>query len=169
MFTLIYYPRRNVCITVRFMYIFFVKLYMVDFPCWIIYVCVCVCVYKSESEVVQSCLTLCNPVDCGPPDSSIRGILQTRVLEWVAISFSSRSSQPRDQMQVSCIAGRCFTICATREAHMYITNLINIVYLVLKLNNLKITFKIPALTLESWYFRIVRFSTFSVGPKNRHF
>ena len=41
-----------------------------------------------ESEVIQSCQTLCNPMDCSPPDSSIHGIFQARVLEWVAISFS---------------------------------------------------------------------------------
>ena len=43
---------------------------------------------KKESEVTQSCLTLCNPVDCSLPDSSVHGILQARILEWVAISFS---------------------------------------------------------------------------------
>ena len=43
---------------------------------------------KSEREVAQSCLTLCNPIDCSPPGSSIHGIFQARVLEWVAISFS---------------------------------------------------------------------------------
>ena len=42
----------------------------------------------TESEVTQSCLTLCNPVDCSPPGSSVHGILQARVLEWVAIAFS---------------------------------------------------------------------------------
>ena len=42
------------------------------------------------SSVAQSCLTLCNPVDCNPPSSSVHGILQARVLEWVAISFSSK-------------------------------------------------------------------------------
>ena len=68
------------------------------------------------SEVAQSCPTLCDPVDCSPPDSSVHGILQGRTLEWVAISFSRRSSQPRDQTQVSCIAGRCFNLWATREA-----------------------------------------------------
>ena len=41
-----------------------------------------------ESEVIQSCLTLCNPVDCNPPGSSVDGILQAKILEWVAISFS---------------------------------------------------------------------------------
>ena len=45
-----------------------------------------------ESEVAQSCLTLCNPVDCSPPGSSVHGILQARILEWVAISFSRGSS-----------------------------------------------------------------------------
>ena len=46
------------------------------------------------SEVTQSCLTLCDPVDCSPPGSSVHGILQARILEWVAISFSRGSSQP---------------------------------------------------------------------------
>ena len=66
--------------------------------------------------VTQFCLTLCDPMDCSPPGSSIHGILQARILEWVAISFSRGSSQPRDWTQVSSIAGRFFTIWATREA-----------------------------------------------------
>ena len=45
---------------------------------------------ESESEVTQSCLTLCNPMDCSLPGSSAHGIFQSRVLEWVAISFSKR-------------------------------------------------------------------------------
>ena len=72
--------------------------------------------YLKWSEVTQSCPTLCDPMDCSLPCSSIRGILQARILEWVAISFSRGSSQLRDQTQVSCIAGRRFTIWATREA-----------------------------------------------------
>ena len=71
---------------------------------------------ESESEVAQSCLTLCDPVDCSPPGSSIHGILQARILEWVAISFSRGSSRPRDRTQVSCITRRCFNLSATREA-----------------------------------------------------
>ena len=51
-----------------------------------------------------------------PPGSSVHGILQARILEWVAISFSKGSSWPRDWTQVSCIAGRFFTLWATREA-----------------------------------------------------
>ena len=62
----------------------------------------------SESEVAQLCLTLCNPGDCSPPGFSVHGILQARILEWIAISFSRGSSQPRDQTRVSCIGGRRF-------------------------------------------------------------
>ena len=68
-----------------------------------------------ESEVAQSCPTLCDPMDCSLPGSSVHGIFKVRVLEWGAISFSRGSSQPRDQTQVSCIMGRRFTIWATRE------------------------------------------------------
>ena len=70
---------------------------------------------ESESEVAQSCPTLCHPVDCSQPGSSVHGIFQARILEWVAISFSRRSSWPRDWTWVSCIVGRHFTIWATRE------------------------------------------------------
>ena len=65
---------------------------------------------ESESEVTHSCPTLCNPMDCSLPGSSLHGILQARVLKWVAISFSRGSSRPRKRTQVSCIAGRRFTI-----------------------------------------------------------
>ena len=61
------------------------------------------------SEFSQSCLTFCDPMDCSQPGSSVHGIFQARILEWVAISFSRGSSQPRDWTQVSRIAGRCFT------------------------------------------------------------
>ena len=67
------------------------------------------------SEVTQSCPTLCDPVDCSPPGSSVHGILQARILEWVAISFSREASQPRDRTQISRIAGRRFNLWATRE------------------------------------------------------
>ena len=82
---------------------------------------------ESESEVTQSCPTLRDPMDCCPPGSSIHGIFQARVLEWVAISFSRRSSQPRDWTQVSRIVGRHFTVWATREVYehwgcMYLFN-----------------------------------------------
>ena len=71
---------------------------------------------KKRKLVAQSCLTLCDPVDCSLLGSFVHGILQARILEWIAISFSRGSSQPRDQTPVSCITGRFFTVGATREA-----------------------------------------------------
>ena len=66
-------------------------------------------------------------MNCSLPRSSIHGIFQARVLEWVAISFSRGSSWPRDWTLVSCIVGRCFTIWATREVlrvHVFVWNMI---------------------------------------------
>ena len=68
-----------------------------------------------ESEVAQSCPTLCDPMDCSLPGSSVHGTFQARILEWAAISFSKESSQPRDRTQASCIVGRRFTVWAIRE------------------------------------------------------
>ena len=72
---------------------------------------------KSYYEVKwsRSVVTLCDPMDCSLLGSSIHGIFQARVLEWVAISFSRGSSRPRNRTQVSCIVDRRFTIWATRE------------------------------------------------------
>ena len=67
------------------------------------------------NEVTQSCLTLCDPMVCSLPGSYVHGIFQARILEWVAISFSRKSSQPRDWTRVSRIVGRRFTIWATRK------------------------------------------------------
>ena len=67
-------------------------------------VCVCVCARAHMHLVAQLCLTLCNPWDYSPPGSSVHGILQARILEWVAISSSGGSSQPRDQTHVSCVS-----------------------------------------------------------------
>ena len=70
-----------------------------------------------ESESVSClCLTLCDPIDCSPPGFSVHGVLQARILVWGAIPFSRGSSRPRDWTWVSCIAGRFFTVWATREA-----------------------------------------------------
>ena len=68
-----------------------------------------------ESEVAELYPTLCKPVDCSPPGSSVHGILQARILQWVAILFSRRSSRPRDWTRVSRIVGRRFTVWVTRE------------------------------------------------------
>ena len=76
--------------------------------------------YRSQDRqcvvlAAELCPTLCNLMDCSPPGSSTRGILLARILEWIAISFSRGSLRPRDQTWVSCIAGRLFTVRATRE------------------------------------------------------
>ena len=55
----------------------------------------------------QLCLTLCDPMDCSHPGSSVHGILQARILEWVAMPFSRGSSQPRDQTHVSHVSCIC--------------------------------------------------------------
>ena len=102
---------------------------------WHVCVCVCVCVW-----VAQSCLTLCDAVDCSPPDSSVHGILQPRILQWVAISSFRGSSWPRYQTCVSCIGRQILYHGATREAH-------NIVYLSIYLGRLWF----PSLAFCSFY------------------
>ena len=72
-------------------------------------------VIAAAAESLQSCLTLCNPMDCSLPGSSFHRILQARILEWVAMPSSRGSSQPMDWTRASCIAGGLFTIWATRE------------------------------------------------------
>ena len=74
-----------------------------------------------RAESLQSCPTLCNSVSCSPPGPSVHEILQARRLEWVTISFSRGSSQPRDRTWVSLIAGRFFAVWATRESCTYIS------------------------------------------------
>ena len=82
--------------------------------------------YHTTSElpvcsVAQSCPILCNPMHCSPPGSSVRGISQARVLEWVAISFSRGSSCPRDRTHVSCVSyitGRFFTAEPPRKSQL---------------------------------------------------
>ena len=70
------------------------------------------------AQLLQSCLTLCDPMDCSPPDSSVPGILQAGILEWVAMPSSRGSSQPRDRgvSHVSCTGGQVLTTSATWEA-----------------------------------------------------
>ena len=81
--------------------------------------------YESRNRLKWSevkslgCVRLCNPMDCSLPGSSVHGIFQARVLEWVAISFSRGSSRPRDRTQVSRIVGRCFTVWATNRLYCF--------------------------------------------------
>ena len=71
-------------------------------------------------SVAKLCLALWDPVDYSPPGSSVHGISQARILEWVAISFSKASSQPRDQTRVSSIGRHVLYHWATREASCFI-------------------------------------------------
>ena len=68
-----------------------------------------------HATLLQSCPTLCDPVDCSLPSSSVHGIFQARILKWVSISYSRRSSWPRDQTPISCIfyIGRQILYCCT--------------------------------------------------------
>ena len=70
--------------------------------------------------LAQLCPTLWDPMDCSLPGSSVHGISQARILEWVAIPFSRGSSWPRDQTQVSGTVGRFLTVWNTREAHAWV-------------------------------------------------
>ena len=83
------------------------RVYFIELCC-----CCCCCCCLGT----QACLILFDFMDCSPPGSSAHGILQPRILQWVGIPFARGSSQPRDQTQVSHIAGRFFTFWAIREA-----------------------------------------------------
>ena len=98
-----------------------VKKYIIQSPGSLIsyiYIHTHIYIMKVKVLVTQSCLTLCGPMDCSLLGSSVHGIFQARILEWVAISFSRGSSHFREWTRVSHIAGRFFTIWATREARM---------------------------------------------------
>ena len=75
---------------------------------------------ENESVVTQSCLILCNPVDCNPPVSSVHGILQARIQEWVAIPFSRDLPDLGIEPGSPALTGGFFTVWATREAHEYL-------------------------------------------------
>ena len=84
--------------------------------CLFFFWCVCACVLSRSL-----CLTLFNPTNCSPPGSSVHGISQVRILEWVAISFSRVSSQLRDWTRVSCTGGQILYHWATREVDWRLT------------------------------------------------
>ena len=75
--------------------------------------------YKRYKITTRIVFDSCDPMGWSPPGSSIHGILQARVLEWAAISFSRGSPRPRDWTWVSCVAGRHFNLWANREAHSF--------------------------------------------------
>ena len=71
-------------------------MYIIDNSCNLLSLC-------SHAKSLQSCITLCNSVDCSSPGSSVHEILQTRILEWVAVPSSRGSSRPRDWTRISCL------------------------------------------------------------------
>ena len=81
-------------------------------------VCVCVCVCVSEYSATQLCPALWDHMDCSLPGSSVHGILQVRILEWVAMPSSRGSFQPKDWTHVSCIAGRFGTAESLGKPHV---------------------------------------------------
>ena len=87
---------------------------------WYICIYIYICTYAVLCLVALLCPTLCDPLDCSPPGSSVHGILQARILEWIAMPSSRGFSQPRDLTCVSCIAGGFFTSWPAREAHLYL-------------------------------------------------
>ena len=80
--------------------------------------CVCVC-----AQLLQLCPALCNPMDCSPPGSSVHGILQARILKWVAVPCYRGSSRPRIEPKSPALAGGFFTTNATWEALLIINHL----------------------------------------------
>ena len=90
----------------------------------------------------QSCLTLCDCMDCSPP-GSVRGALQSRILEWVAISYTRRPSRPGDWTHISCvpcIGGQILYQCATWETHFrgFLIRIFTCSLLVVQARNLRI-------------------------------
>ena len=103
---------------------------------------------KSESEIAQSCLTLCDPMDCSSPGSSIHGIFQARILEWVVISFSRKPSWPRDGTWVSHVAGR-LSLPSEPPGYSYL-----IVFSIYNNAKLQIKYKIEPVIIYIYYINI---------------
>ena len=93
-------------------------------------------------SVTQSCPSLCDPMGCSPPGSSVQGIFQARILKWVAISFSKGSSQPRDWTHISFV-GRQILYWATWEAPYWNMSLANLNVRPENFYGLKSCFKTP--------------------------
>ena len=86
----------NICVDIRYEYILYIRFYTHTRAC-------------ESAQLLQSCPTLCDLRDSSLPSSSVHGILQARILKWVAMPSSRESSQPRDWTHISCFAGRFFT------------------------------------------------------------
>ena len=103
----------------------FVYVVIINEGFFLLYIYMQIYIHMHECSVAQLCLTLWDFMDCSPSGSSVHGISQARILEWVAISFSRGSSQPKDWTYVSCVYCNCKWIIyhsASREAHICIFN-----------------------------------------------
>ena len=125
-------------------------------------VCVCVCVHVHALMCTQLCLTLCVPMDWSSLGSYVHGILQARILEWVAIPFPREFSQPRDQTPVYHNAGKFLMTWATREAEYRHTktkhsNMMLLIFIIFKLflSNLECRFQLPFKTLQALLSHLV--------------
>ena len=139
---------------------------------------------KSESEAVQSCPTLSDPMDRSLPGSSVHGIFQARVLEWVAISSSRESSQPRDGTCASCIGKRILYCCTSSlnsakelkkvlQAHLHFSNRTGSLGLIYYLcycyfSSLITVFCFCILLFSPKPQRANKFSHFSISPSNEY-
>ena len=90
-----------------------------------LYICIPPC------SASQLCPTLCSLIDCSPPGFSVHGVFQARVLEWVVISSSRKSSQPRDQIHSPALAGGFFTTEPRGPQYMYICGCVSVCLCVL--------------------------------------
>ena len=86
----------NIGVDIRYTYMLYIRFYIHTRAC-------------ENAQLLQLCPTVCDLRDCSLPNSSVHGILQARILKWVAMPFSRESSQSRDWTHISCIAGRFFT------------------------------------------------------------
>ena len=113
------------------------------------------------SGCYELCPTLCDPMDCSTSGFSVHGILQARILEWVAISFSRGSSRPRDRTQISCILGeesaRFFTVWVTRGSPMKVPKVSSKMTLIPPSSNIAFIFLIG---LKSWTRAVFQLTCF---------
>ena len=101
----------------EFRFVIFLLFFVILLPmCNSLNICCLTLLFKNLCLVAKSFLTLFDPMDCSPPGSSVLGIFQARILEWVAVSFSRGSIQFRDWTHISCIGRRILYHCATWEA-----------------------------------------------------
>ena len=103
----------------------------------------------------------CDPMDCSLPGSSVHGIPQARILEWVAISFSKESSQPRNQTWVSCIAGRFFTDWAVMLIFLLYSFFLDFTMYVLAYHgsfNISVSFCLSRISLDFYFLNLFLFN-----------